>query len=185
MTNAPRLDKALAERLKDIRLLALDVDGVLTDGRLYFAASGDELKAFNILDGLGLKLVRQAGVEVALITGRDSPLTRRRAEDLKIRHLVQGREDKLVALKELLGTLQIGLGEVAYVGDDLPDLSAIRAVRAGISVSNGHWRVKQDAVYITQQSGGHGAVREVCDLICEAKGALTGFHDHYSGSAKS
>lgn len=169
---AHQINPQLRARLAGLRLLALDVDGVLTDGSLYFTANGDEMKAFNILDGLGLKLVRDAGVEVAIITGRNSPLTKRRADDLKIKHLIQGREDKQVALQALLEELGISPEQAAYVGDDLPDLSAIRYAGAGMTVANGHWMVKQHADYCTRLAGGQGAVREICDLICDCKGLI-------------
>ncbi|MBK8970255.1 MAG: HAD hydrolase family protein [Hahellaceae bacterium] len=166
------LSDELLAKLRKVKLLALDVDGVLTDGRLYFSAQGDELKAFNILDGLGLKLLRDHGVDVALITGRNSPLTARRAADLKITHLYQGREDKRTALLELLGQLRMKAEHAAYVGDDLPDLGAILLAGAGMTVANGHWAVKQKAQYCTTQTGGYGAVREICDLILYAQGHL-------------
>jgi 3-deoxy-D-manno-octulosonate 8-phosphate phosphatase (KDO 8-P phosphatase) len=172
MTPFAGVSTDLLKRLASIRLLALDVDGVLTDGRLYFSANGDELKAFNILDGLGLKQIRSIGVEVALITGRRSPLTARRAEDLGLKYLIQGREDKLVALTELLQTLNLDPEAVGYVGDDLPDLKAIVSVGAGMTVANGHWAVKEKARYCTEKAGGEGAVREICDLILYARGKL-------------
>lgn len=171
-TDFQTLPADLLDRLRQVRLLALDVDGVLTDGRLYFSAEGDELKAFNILDGLGLKLLRDHGVDVALITGRNSPLTARRAADLKIKHLYQGREDKRTALTELLTQLKLNANQAAYVGDDLPDLGAIILAGVGMTVANGHWAVKERARYCTRQTGGHGAVREVCDLILYAQGHL-------------
>lgn len=160
------------ERARQVRLLAMDVDGVLSDGRLYFSASGDELKGFNILDGQGIKLLQKAGLVTALITGRHSPLTARRAGDLGITHLYQGREDKLVALGELAGDLGLRLSQCAYIGDDLPDLSAIRAAGLGVSVPNGYWHVRQAAHWCTRTPGGHGAVRELSDLILAARGDL-------------
>lgn len=160
-------------RAATIKLLALDVDGVMTDGTLLFSAKGDELKAFNILDGLGIKLLMNAGVEVAVITGRSSPLTEKRMTDLGIKHLMQGREDKRIALQELSTRLDIDAKAIAYMGDDLPDLSAIQYAGLGLTVPNGHWFVRQHADYCTQTPGGCGAVREVCDLILEAQGQLT------------
>ena len=162
----------LVRDLKEIKLLALDVDGVMSDGTLYFSANGDELKGFSILDGLGIKMLQQGGVIVAIITGRTSPLTARRAENLGIKHIVQGREDKKVALQELCKTLNIPLDHCAYMGDDLPDLSAIIASRVGITVPNGHWFVKEHAQYCTEANGGQGAVREVCEIILKAQGKL-------------
>ncbi len=161
---------ALASQTK---LLALDVDGVMTDGKLYFSANGDELKAFSILDGLGIKLLMNAGIDVAIITGRTSALTARRASDLGIKHIIQGREDKKVALEELTQQVNVDLKHVAYMGDDLPDLGAIVSSGFGITVPNAHDFVKQHANFCTQAKGGEGAVREVCDYILEAKGLLS------------
>lgn len=153
----------------DIKLLALDVDGVLTDGRLYFAEDGNELKAFDIQDGHGLKMLMQAGVQCALITGRNTQLVARRAQNLGIPHLLQGREDKLVALRELIGRLGIALEHVAYMGDDWPDLPALRAVGLGIAPANAHQELRTHADYVTALPGGRAAVREVCDLILKAQ----------------
>jgi 3-deoxy-D-manno-octulosonate 8-phosphate phosphatase (KDO 8-P phosphatase) len=161
--------KAKAAR---IRLIALDVDGIMSDGRLYFSAAGDELKAFNILDGLGLKQLMMAGITVAVITGRRSPLTEKRMTDLGIPHLMQGREDKKVALQELVAGMDIAPDQIAYMGDDLPDLPALTFAGLGISVPNGYWLVRQQADYCTQAPGGHGAVREACDLILWAQNRL-------------
>ncbi|NWN91328.1 HAD hydrolase family protein [Marinobacter adhaerens] len=163
---------ALLEKAARIRLVALDVDGVMSDGRIYFTASGDELKGFNILDGLGLKQLMAAGITVAVITGRTSPLTEKRMQDLNIPHLMQGREDKKVALQELVNTLDIPAEAIAYMGDDLPDLPAIRYAGLGITVPNGYWLVQQHADYCTQAAGGSGAVRELCDLLLSAGGHL-------------
>ncbi len=162
----------LTGKARGIRLLALDVDGVLTDGRLYFSAQGDEIKAFNILDGHGIKMLLSAGIEVAIITGRNSPLTARRAKDLGIKHLMQGREDKKTALLELTQALEIGLEQAGYVGDDLPDLGAIRAAGLGICVANAHPTLLEHADYCTRLKGGEGAVREVCDMILKAQHLL-------------
>ncbi|HLT15031.1 MAG TPA: HAD hydrolase family protein [Marinobacter sp.] len=155
-----------------IKLIAFDVDGIMSDGRLYFSASGDELKAFNILDGLGLKQLMQAGITVAVITGRRSPLTEKRMNDLGITHLMQGREDKKVALQELVANMAISPGEIAYMGDDLPDLPALHFAGLGITVPNGYWLVQQQADYCTRANGGYGAVREACDLILWAQDQL-------------
>lgn len=153
-----------------IRLLALDVDGVLTDGRLYFGNSGEELKSFSTLDGQGIKLLQDNGVAVALITARSSDLLERRAANLGIRHLVQGCHDKLTALTGLQQQLSISMAETAYIGDDLPDLACIRRAGLGVTVPNGHASVKDHASYITNNQGGAGAVREVCDWILKGRG---------------
>lgn len=157
-----------------IRLVALDVDGIMSDGKLYFSANGDELKGFNILDGLGLKQLMAAGITVAVITGRRSPLTEKRMTDLGIPHLMQGREDKKVALQELVSTLDVSSEEIAYMGDDLPDLPALLFAGLGITVPNGYWLVRQHADYCTSVAGGSGAVREACDLILTAQNKLGG-----------
>lgn len=173
------LPDTLNVRARAIKLLALDVDGVMTDGTLLFSALGDELKAFNILDGLGIKQLMAAGVDVAVITGRQSPLTAKRVGDLGIRHLLQGREDKGVALKTLALELGLAPESIAYMGDDLPDLPAIRYASLGVTVPNGHWFVRQHADFCTQAGGGHGAVRELCDLILSAQGKLAAMLDTY------
>ena len=148
-----------------IKLVAFDVDGIMSDGKLYFSASGDELKTFNILDGLGLKQLMNAGITVAVITGRRSPLTEKRMTDLGITHLMQGREDKKIALQELVANMDITPDQIAYMGDDLPDLPALQFAGLGITVPNGYWLVRQQADYCTTMAGGSGAVREACDLI--------------------
>jgi 3-deoxy-D-manno-octulosonate 8-phosphate phosphatase (KDO 8-P phosphatase) len=165
--------ESVLRKARHIRLLALDCDGVLTDGRLWYGNNGEELKAFHILDGLGIKLLRASGVEVAIITGRRSELLRRRATELGVTDLLlQGREDKLVALNELLPRTGLALAQVAYCGDDLPDLAAILACGLGIAPANAHGAVADRADWVTRRNGGEGAVREICDLIMEAQGTL-------------
>lgn len=173
------MDAQFRQRASGIRLLAMDVDGVLTDGAIYLAASGDELKAFNILDGQGLKMLRNQGILTAFITGRESPLTETRATNLGIDHVYQGREDKAAALRELSDKTGIGLGEMAYVGDDLPDLAAIELAGLGISVPNGCAAVRETADWCTATAGGSGAVREICEQLLQAKGLLQGAIDGY------
>lgn len=153
----------------NIRLLALDVDGVMTDGRLYFDNSGEETKAFNTLDGLGLKLLMKSGVAVALITGRQSAIVAQRAANLGIELVFQGRDDKKVVLDDILHQLQLDYDAVAYAGDDLPDLACIKAARLGISVPDGHFLAKEAADAVTTRAGGAGAVREICDWILVAQ----------------
>ena len=137
------------------------------------------MKAFSILDGLGIKLLRDAGVTPALITGRRSELVARRAAELGIELIYQGREDKRVALEELCRDQQLELSQVAYVGDDLPDLGAIRAAGLGVTVANGHHFVAAHADLQTRAAGGSGAIREVCEVILEAKGLLTSSLEAY------
>lgn len=166
----PAFPEHLLNRARQVRLLALDVDGLLTDGRLYFQADGIEIKAFHTQDGQGIKLLRQAGLEVALITGRSSPMVTQRALALGIEHVLQGRDDKVDALGELCRHLGLGWEQTAYAGDDLPDLAAIKRASLGISVPNAPDYIRSHSDWVTQRSGGHGAVREMCDALLLAQG---------------
>ena len=163
-----------------LRLLALDVDGVLTDGHIIYGNDGEELKAFNIRDGLGIKLLQRGGLQVAIITGRNSAIVSRRAAELGIELVVQGREDKLVALRELCDNLGLPLTACAYMGDDLPDLAAIRAAGMGLTVSDAAAPVLDAADWVSARPGGAGAVREACEMILAARGdlarLLAGYH---------
>jgi 3-deoxy-D-manno-octulosonate 8-phosphate phosphatase (KDO 8-P phosphatase) len=163
------IDPTIIERARQIKLLILDVDGVLTDGKLYFTNSGDEIKAFNSLDGHGIKMLQKSGVTVAIITGRTSEIVQRRADALGIKYLIQGRVDKLAALEELRKQLPFNYQEIAHMGDDYPDLPIIRKAGLGMTVANGHWAVKEHADWHSQHQGGDGAVREACDLIMLAQ----------------
>lgn len=167
------------DKAKRISLLVLDVDGVLSDGRLYFGNSGEEIKNFHIHDGLGIKLLARGGIDTAIITGRSSAIVARRAENLGITHVMQGREDKLQALEELRQTLSIDLGQIAYMGDDLPDLAAIRRVGLGLTVANANIVVRRHADWISSHNGGDGAVREACEMILSAQGKLQALIDDY------
>lgn len=160
----------LAAAARRVRLLVLDVDGVLTDGRLHYTASGEEMKSFSVLDGLGIKLLRQQGIQVAIITARRSPALERRVGELGIEHCIQGREDKLQALAELLARTGITLAETAYIGDDLPDLAAITAVGLGMTVANASPDVAQRARWQSSARGGEGAVREACEMLLRERG---------------
>ena len=162
--------QAITTAAKNIKLLLLDVDGVLTDGKLYYGNSGEELKAFNIQDGLGIKLLQQGGIQVGIITGRVSTLLQRRADELGINPVIQGREDKLIALRELLKSQNLDLHQIAFMGDDLPDLSAIHSVGLGITVANASSTLAAKADWQTLRSGGDGAVREAAEMILKAQG---------------
>lgn len=162
----------LAQRAKTIKLAIFDVDGVMTDGRLYFLADGSEFKTFNTLDGHGIKMLIASGVLTAIISGRTTPAVERRANNLGIQHVYQGREDKLAVLEELLAELGLDYSQVAYLGDDLPDLPVIRRVGLGMAVTNAHSFVRQHAHGVTSARGGEGAVREFCELILDAQGNL-------------
>lgn len=148
-----------------VKLLALDVDGVLTDGGLYYTESGEELKKFNVKDGLGLKRVIQAGIEVAFITTSSSGATLQRAEKLGVNHVFLSAENKLEIIHNLCRTLRIDLKQVAYVGDDLVDLKALKAIGLPLTVSDAILDNIKVAAYVTRLGGGQGAVREICDLL--------------------
>lgn len=157
-------------KIQQIKLLILDVDGVLTDGRLFFDNQGGEYKCFHARDGHGLKLLRQTGVEVAVISGRSSKSVGLRMQSLGVEHVYQGHEDKRAAFQEILANLQLVPEQVAHVGDDLLDLPIM--VRAGfaIAVQDANFAVKKYADWTTKTPGGQGAVREVCDMIMMVQG---------------
>jgi 3-deoxy-D-manno-octulosonate 8-phosphate phosphatase (KDO 8-P phosphatase) len=162
----------LASRAKLIRLIAFDVDGVMTDGGLYFSDSGEEFKRFNSLDGHGLKMLRASGVDVAIITGRTSRCVEARAKNLGIKHVFQGVEHKLETMVDLLNKLKLSRDAAAYMGDDVVDLTVMRHVGLAISVPESPLLVHKHSHYVTQRGGGHGAVREACELIMSAQGTL-------------
>lgn len=164
-----------------VQLLLLDVDGVLSDGSITYDSQGAELKSFHIHDGLGIKLLQRAGIRVGIVTGRLSPMVERRARELGIELLLQGREDKWVAMQGIQQELGLGNEEVAYMGDDLPDLAAIRHAGLGIAPANAVPLVRQHADLVTSLAGGGGAVREACDFILAAKGLLEGLQQDYLG----
>ncbi len=165
-------DPKVLERAAAVRLTIFDVDGVLTDGRLFFDHDGHEYKAFHARDGHGLKLLHHSGVETAVISGRTSRSVALRCDSLGIRHVYQGYEDKLAALDALQKTLGIELTQIAYVGDDVLDLPVMRRVHLAIAVQDAHFAVKQYAHWVTETPGGLGAAREVCDLIMHAQGTF-------------
>lgn len=162
----------LANRARLTRLIAFDVDGVMTDGGLYFSDSGEEFKRFNSLDGHGLKMLRASGVEIAIITGRTSRCVEARALNLGIAHVYQGVENKLEAMVDLLNKLKLSRDAAAYMGDDIVDLTVMRHVGLAISVPESPQLVREHSAYVTQRSGGHGAVREACEMIMSAQGTL-------------
>lgn len=166
-------------RAAKIRLLICDVDGVLTDGRLYFTADGQELKSFHARDGHGLKLLQRTGVQAAVISGRSSPAVALRMSSLGIEHVFQGRENKLEPFQELLGRLGLKAEQAAFVGDDLLDLPLLRRVGLAVAVADAHFTLRETVHWVTAQPGGLGAVREVCDLIMLAQGRLQGIIESY------
>lgn len=154
-----------------IRLLVLDVDGVLTDGRLWYTAAGEELKGFHVRDGLGIKSLIAAGVAVAIISGRTSGAVERRAAELGIRHVVQGCDDKGRAFDALCAALAIEPTAVACVGDDTADLPMLARAGLPVAVADAHPDVRAVAKRVTQLPGGHGAVREICDWLLAGSAA--------------
>jgi len=160
------------ERARALRLMAFDVDGVLTDGVLSLADDGKEIKNFHTLDGLGMKLLQSAGVELALITGRESRLVARRATELGVEHVFQGADDKLAVLEALRRRLGIAMTACGYMGDDLPDLPLLTRCGFAASVPEAPEAVRERVHYVSRRPGGRGAVREVCELILTAQGAF-------------
>ena len=166
-------------KAKAIKLLLLDVDGVLTDGSLIYSHDGHESKAFNTQDGFGLRMLQDSGVEVGIITARSSEALNRRSQDLKISHLYQGSSNKLDAYKEIIKKTQLKPFEIAYMGDDWLDMVLLKRVGLAVAPANAVSEVKEMVHYTTEQSGGHGAVREVCDLILEAREKHKELLQHY------
>ena len=161
---------AILQRAKDIRVLLLDVDGVLTDGGLYFTENGETSKRFNTLDGHGLKLLQRAGVEPVIITGRDSAALRVRLNALNIQHAHFGVEDKHSAALSALQSLGLSWAQTAAMGDDWPDLPMLLPSALACAPPNAHREVLSRVHWVTQAPAGHGAVREVCDLLLQARG---------------
>ena len=154
---------------QDIQLLLLDVDGVLTDGHLYYSNSGEEMKTFSTLDGHGIKMLQENGIRVGIITGRSSQLLVNRARELGIEILLQGQTNKIDALQQILQQTDASPQAVAYAGDDFPDLQVMRSVGLGISVANGHPDIIASADLVTSRRGGDGAVREITDFLLKAQ----------------
>jgi 3-deoxy-D-manno-octulosonate 8-phosphate phosphatase (KDO 8-P phosphatase) len=152
-----------------IRLLILDVDGTLTDGSLYFGPRGEVLKVFNVRDGLGIKHLDAAGIEVAVISGRKSKMVDVRCRELGVKHVIQGAQDKVIAFEELRKRLKVEPSESACVGDDTPDVPLMKVVRLAFAVADAHPEARQAAHVVTSSSGGHGAVREVCDYLLASR----------------
>ena len=159
-------------RARQVRLLLLDVDGVLTDGTIVYTTDGGESKGFNTRDGFGLRLLQDNGVEAGLITARESEAVQRRAADLGLAHVYQGCRDKLAVYEEILAASGLRPPQTAYMGDDWLDLPLLGRVGLALAPADAVAEVRQRVHYVTGQGGGHGAVREVCDLLLEARGAL-------------
>ena len=162
----------LVERARRLRLAIFDVDGVMTDGTLYIGPDGEQVKAFNILDGHGLKMLQAAGIHTAIISGRSSEAVAWRARELGISHVSQGVGDKVAEFERLRAALGAEPSECAFMGDDIPDLAVMRLCGLAVSVPNGAEPVREAAHYVTRAAGGRGAVREFCDLVLAARAQL-------------
>lgn len=163
------VSEEVRERARKIRLLMLDVDGVMTDGRIIFNDEGREIKAFDVRDGHGIKMIQRAGIEVAIVTGRESTVVDRRAAELGIRWVRQKAFDKARVYREISDSLEIHDDEVCFLGDDVVDIPVLRKVGLPVVVADAHEEAKRWAAYVTLSPGGRGAVREVCELILQAQ----------------
>jgi 3-deoxy-D-manno-octulosonate 8-phosphate phosphatase (KDO 8-P phosphatase) len=161
---------SLHDKARNVRLMAFDIDGVMTDGRLYFSPQGDEMKTFFSRDGLGLKMLARSGVKLAIITGRDSPIVARRAENLGINLVFQGVEDKRGTMARLLESEGLAFAQAGYMGDDVVDLGVMSACGFSATVPDCHKAVRQIADYVARAPAGAGAVREVCELLLQEQG---------------
>ncbi|MCK5810800.1 MAG: 3-deoxy-manno-octulosonate-8-phosphatase KdsC [Cocleimonas sp.] len=173
--------KKAPQAAKNIKLVIFDVDGVLTNGTLFYDNNGEEYKAFNAKDGHGLRMLEKAGIAVAIITGRQSELVNHRAANLNLspNMIYQGYSDKRIAFKDLLAKTGLSPEQIAYVGDDVIDLPVMSKVGLPIAVQDAHWFVLKQADWVSQQRGGCGAVREVCEMLLEAQGKLHILLDSY------
>ena len=160
------------ERARRVRLMVFDVDGVLTDGRLWYGPQGEALKAFHTLDGHGLKMLQQAGIAAALLSGRDSPAVARRAAELGIAHVLQGARDKAAAFAALLARLALEPAQAGCMGDDVPDLPVLERCSFASAPHEAHERVLRAAHYVAAAPAGAGAAREVCEFLLRAQGKL-------------
>jgi len=170
-----KISQSVRDLAAQVKLIAFDVDGILTDGSLWYGEHGELMKRFCALDGHGLKMLQQAGVRVALITGREGDILSRRAADLGLADVFQNVRDKIGVLNQLATDMGLGLENIAFMGDDIIDLPAMQKCGFSISVPNAPLYVQQTAHWITSLPGGSGAVRECTDLIMAAQGTLSGF----------
>ena len=175
--------KDILDKAAKIKLLVFDVDGVLTDGRLIVGDDGEEYKAFYSKDGLGMKMLQQTGIKIAVITARTSNVVLHRMQSLGIKHIYQGQLEKLPAFEKILTELGLSAEQAAYVGDDVIDLPVMLRAGLAVTVADAHPLVKQHAHWQTPQKGGRGAARDVCELIMQAQGTLETQFQKYLGSA--
>ena len=174
----------LIKKAGKVKLLVMDVDGILSNGQIIYDANGIETKAFSVQDGVGVKSLARYGILTAIITGRSSAMVNKRATEIGVNYVIQGRDDKLVALTELLASLDESLNisavDCAYMGDDLPDIKALQTVGFAATVPNAHAEVINRCDMVTTRAGGYGAVREVCDLILKGHGHYDEFIAHFT-----
>lgn len=173
------IDRSILEKASRVKLLVLDIDGVMTDGRIIYSIYGDELKFFDVQDGFGITLLNRAGVKSAIITAKKSRIVKLRARDMKVAKAYQGHSDKLVPFKKLLRKFRVSPDEVCFIGDDLIDLPVLKRVGFAVSVPNAVEEVRHVAHYVTSKPGGRGAVRELCDMILKAKGRWEDVTERY------
>jgi 3-deoxy-D-manno-octulosonate 8-phosphate phosphatase (KDO 8-P phosphatase) len=171
--------KTLQERCQAIELLIVDVDGVLTDGGIVYTDGGQELKAFHVRDGSGIKIWRQQGKQAAIITGRSSPIVAQRAAELGIDPVIQGVPDKLRAFWDILAATRLQPEQICFIGDDLPDVPVLRHCGLAVAVADASVEARAEAHYLTHAAGGRGAVREVIQLILSCQGRWQTVIDHY------
>lgn len=169
----------ILKKAAKVELLIFDIDGVLTDGRIYLSEHQEVFKAFHVHDGVGIKLLHEVGIKTAIITGSQSPIVRLRADYLGIQHVHQVIENKIPAYEELVKKLGLTHESVAYLGDDLPDLPLMRRAGLSVAVANAVPFVREHANWVTKANGGKGAAREVCDLVLSAKGLLNDIQNRY------
>ncbi len=177
------LPSDVVDRAKAIKLLICDIDGIFSDGSVYMGNNGEELKAFNTKDGFGLKALMNTGCQVAVITGRNSKIVENRMNSLGVKHIYQGMETKLIGFEQLCSDLSVEAHEVAFIGDDFPDVPVMKKVGFAVSVTDGHPFVKEISHYVTQTPGGKGAVRELTDLIIMAQQGEDYITSHFEGAS--
>lgn len=174
----PAYPADLLERAAKIKLIGFDVDGTLTDGRLHYGSNDQDGKTFYVQDGMGITLLRHAGINTALVTARNSPVAAARGKELKIDHVHIGERSKLACMQRIAAQMGIGMDEVAFMGDDLPDLATLRGVGLAIAPADAHSWVSPAVHWITPRKGGKGAARDACDLLLQAQGKLDAILAH-------
>lgn len=166
------------QRAAKIRLIGFDVDGTLTDGQLHYGTDGHEAKSFHVQDGMGFTLLRHAGIAIALVTARLSPVVEQRGRELQVAHIHTGERNKLACMQRIAAERGIGMDEVAFMGDDLPDLATLRGVGLAIAPADAHRWVLPAVHWVTPRKGGFGAARDACDLLLQAQGKVEAILAH-------